>query len=102
MTFSERCGWIPNQMEVPPSIRSDYRWIQGLSVTEMEIMHGAYRKDNFNCECTHYIVAVFNNENKPPFYSQVIAFNKRKLLLGCKNASLVSSIYSNRIRLAPR
>ncbi|XP_071785835.1 telomerase protein component 1-like [Asterias amurensis] len=45
---SERCGWIPNQMEVPPSIRSDYRWIQGLSVTEMEIMHGAYRKDNFN------------------------------------------------------
>ncbi|XP_022080358.1 telomerase protein component 1-like isoform X2 [Acanthaster planci] len=45
---SERCGWIPNQMEVPESIASDYRWIHGLSVTEMEIMHGAYRKDNFN------------------------------------------------------
>jgi nephrocystin-3 len=45
---SERCGWIPSQMEVPQSIASDYRWIHGLSVTEMEILHGAYRKDNFN------------------------------------------------------
>ncbi|XP_038068590.1 telomerase protein component 1-like isoform X1 [Patiria miniata] len=44
----ERCGWIPNQSEVPESIAADYRCVHGLSVTEMEIMHGAYRKDNFN------------------------------------------------------
>ncbi|XP_071494027.1 telomerase protein component 1-like [Diadema antillarum] len=44
----ERCGWIPNQMEVPESIMQEYRWIMGLSVTEMEIMHAAYRKNNPN------------------------------------------------------
>nr|XP_054748224.1 TPR repeat-containing protein DDB_G0287407-like isoform X1 [Lytechinus pictus] len=44
----ERCGWIPNQMEVPESVMQEYRWIMGLSVTEMEIMHAAYRKTNPN------------------------------------------------------
>ncbi|XP_077982009.1 telomerase protein component 1-like [Glandiceps talaboti] len=45
---SERCGWIPSSAEVPQALVSEYRWIQGLSVTEMEIMHGAYRIDNPN------------------------------------------------------
>ncbi|XP_019618300.1 PREDICTED: telomerase protein component 1-like [Branchiostoma belcheri] len=45
---SERCGWIPGVQEVPPQFAAEYRWIHGLSVTEMEIMHGAYRKGNPN------------------------------------------------------
>ncbi|XP_033636001.1 telomerase protein component 1-like isoform X1 [Asterias rubens] len=45
---SERCGWVPGSMEVPENLHQEYRWINGLSVTEMEIMHGSYRKDNYN------------------------------------------------------
>lgn len=45
---SERIGWVPMGHEVPANIRDEYSWIDGLSVTEMEIMHGAYRKDNPN------------------------------------------------------
>ena len=33
---------------MPSSIRDEYKWIEGLSVTEMEILHGAYRADNPN------------------------------------------------------
>ena len=46
--FSERVGWIPMDNEVPESVKSEYVWVDGLSVTEMEIMHGAYRKNNPN------------------------------------------------------
>ena len=49
LRFSERIGWIPEADDVPHSLVQDYRWIFGLSVTEMEIVHGAYRKDNPNC-----------------------------------------------------
>ena len=45
---SERVGWVPVLDEVPESVRDEYKWVQGLSVTEMEIMHGAYRRDNPN------------------------------------------------------
>ncbi|XP_022087926.1 telomerase protein component 1-like [Acanthaster planci] len=45
---SERCGWIPTPYDVPESLAKEYRWIPGLSVTEMEILHGAYRIDNPN------------------------------------------------------
>ena len=41
-------GWVPVLDEVPESVRDEYKWVQGLSVTEMEIMHGAYRRDNPN------------------------------------------------------
>jgi len=41
-------GWVPADEEVPEAVKSTYKWIEGLSVTEMEIMHGAYRKDNPN------------------------------------------------------
>ena len=35
---------------MPENIVSEYQWVHGLSVTEMEIMHGAYRIDNPNGE----------------------------------------------------
>ena len=35
--------------EVSPALVEEYRWIFGLSITEMEIVHGAYRHDNPNC-----------------------------------------------------
>ena len=46
--FSERVGWIPVKNEIPEAVQEEYKWVEGLSVTEMEIMHGAYRKDNPN------------------------------------------------------
>ncbi|CAH1244024.1 TEP1 [Branchiostoma lanceolatum] len=45
---SERCGWVPAVEDVPQAIVDEYRWIFGLSITEMEIMHAAYRRDNPN------------------------------------------------------
>ncbi|XP_071952526.1 telomerase protein component 1-like [Antedon mediterranea] len=45
---SERCGWIPTHNDVSDSLVKEYKWIEGLSVTEMEILHGAYRIDNPN------------------------------------------------------
>jgi len=48
MCVSERVGWVPADVDVPEAVKSTYKWIEGLSVTEMEIMHGAYRKDNPN------------------------------------------------------
>ncbi|KAJ8026575.1 Telomerase protein component 1 [Holothuria leucospilota] len=44
------CGWIPTAYDISASLAKEYRWVQGLSVTEMEILHGAYRSDNPNCE----------------------------------------------------
>ena len=45
---SERIGWIPLGDQIPEAVRTEYKWIDGLSITEMEIMHGAYRNDNPN------------------------------------------------------
>ncbi|XP_064629063.1 TPR repeat-containing protein DDB_G0287407-like isoform X2 [Lineus longissimus] len=45
---SERIGWIPLPGEIPQNLVDEYQWVFGLSVTEMEIVHGAYRKDNPN------------------------------------------------------
>ena len=45
---SQRIGWIPLGEQLPSNLKREYRWIEGLSVTEMEIMHGAYRIDNPN------------------------------------------------------
>ncbi len=47
---SERVGWIPTPGDVPQNLVDEYRWVFGLSMTEMEIVHGAYRKDNPNCK----------------------------------------------------
>ncbi|BFZ24968.1 hypothetical protein BsWGS_28007 [Bradybaena similaris] len=44
----ERYGWIPSAEEVPDEAREKYGWIEGSSITFMEIMHGAYRDKNPN------------------------------------------------------
>lgn len=45
---SHRSGWIPNKSEVPLQLAQEYGWIFGTSITEMEIIHGAFRKANPN------------------------------------------------------
>ena len=49
-SFSARMGWIPMDDDVPEDCVEKFRWMYGLTVTEMEIVHGAYRTDNPNCE----------------------------------------------------
>ncbi|KAM4049079.1 telomerase protein component 1-like [Anomaloglossus baeobatrachus] len=46
--LGERAGWIPDATEVPQEIVDVYHWINGLSVTGTEILHGAYRNYNPN------------------------------------------------------
>lgn len=59
-SFSERIGWIPEYDQVPLSIKDEYKWIEGLSVTEMEILHGAYRVDNPNGNTSFYFLFHFS------------------------------------------
>ena len=50
---SERMGWIPLDEEISRNLIDKYKLVVGLSVTEMEIIHAAYRPDNPNCKwCT--------------------------------------------------
>jgi len=44
----ERAGWIPSFGDIASNLASQYGWVYGLSVTEMEIVHGAFRKLNPN------------------------------------------------------
>jgi len=44
----ERAGWIPKFGDMTANLASQYGWVYGLSVTEMEIVHGAFRKLNPN------------------------------------------------------
>ena len=44
----ERAGWIPNFGDLTYNLAAQYGWVYGLSVTEMEIVHGAFRKLNPN------------------------------------------------------
>ncbi|KAM5191660.1 telomerase protein component 1-like [Mantella aurantiaca] len=46
--LGERAGWIPQIAEVPQEIVEEYNWINGVSVTGTEILHGAYRNCNHN------------------------------------------------------
>ena len=48
---SERAGWIPTFGDLTYNLAAQYGWIHGLSVTEMEIVHGAFRKCNPNGKC---------------------------------------------------
>ncbi|XP_030843348.1 telomerase protein component 1 [Strongylocentrotus purpuratus] len=81
---SERCGWIPGLEEVPSSVVSDYRWIHGLSITEMEIMHGAYRKENpnslFALRDDSFIDQIPQNYREEFVDSNPIATHKLKML----------------------
>ena len=49
--FSERIGWIPLLSEISDDVKETYKFVFGLSVTEMEIMHAAYRLNNPNGMC---------------------------------------------------
>lgn len=44
----KRIGWIPVASELPPNLLDSYQLVFGLSVTEMEIVHAAYRIENPN------------------------------------------------------
>ncbi|XP_063769466.1 telomerase protein component 1-like [Pseudophryne corroboree] len=46
--LGDRAGWIPDIAEVPQEIVEVYDWINGMSVTGTEILHGAYRNCNPN------------------------------------------------------
>ena len=46
--YSDRTGWIPKFEDFSLNLASQYGWVYGLSVTEMEIVHGAMRKLNPN------------------------------------------------------
>ncbi|XP_075249186.1 telomerase protein component 1-like isoform X2 [Convolutriloba macropyga] len=46
--LSERVGWIPDHDAVSDAIRSDYDWIDDMSITEMECVQGAFRSKNPN------------------------------------------------------
>ena len=54
---SKRIGWIPLKEELKEETRLDFGLIFGLSMTEMEIMHAAYRQDNPNGKLTGIKVA---------------------------------------------
>ncbi|RDD44551.1 Telomerase protein component 1 [Trichoplax sp. H2] len=45
---SHRSGWIPSESDVPKYLAEEYGWIFGTSITEMEIIHGAFRRANPN------------------------------------------------------
>ena len=44
----ERVGWIPKAGDLTDSLTAQYGWVFGLSVTQMEIVYGAFRKLNPN------------------------------------------------------
>ncbi|KAM4707080.1 telomerase protein component 1-like [Discoglossus pictus] len=46
--LGERVGWIPDVAEVPQDVIEQFHWVPGMSVTGMEIIHGAYRTSNPN------------------------------------------------------
>ena len=48
LCISERAGWIPDFGDLTFNLAAQYGWVYGLSVTEMEIVHGAFRKLNPN------------------------------------------------------
>ncbi|XP_019644611.1 PREDICTED: telomerase protein component 1-like [Branchiostoma belcheri] len=46
--LGERYGWIPSTEDVSADIRDNYDWVDHLSITHMEITHGALRPNNPN------------------------------------------------------
>eukprot|EP00730_Choanoeca_flexa_P006177 TRINITY_DN12099_c1_g1_i8.p1 TRINITY_DN12099_c1_g1~~TRINITY_DN12099_c1_g1_i8.p1 ORF type:complete len:1039 (+),score=199.76 TRINITY_DN12099_c1_g1_i8:48-3164(+) len=46
--LGHRYGWVPVGDELPLSVAQDYSWPQGISITHMEVLHGAYRTRNPN------------------------------------------------------
>ncbi|XP_069476368.1 uncharacterized protein [Ambystoma mexicanum] len=46
--IGNRVGWVPAAEDISLEIVEQYRWVPGMSVTGMEIVHGAYRNCNPN------------------------------------------------------
>lgn len=46
--LGERYGWIPSVSDVPSDLAVQYRWVHNTSITHMEILLGAYFKQNRN------------------------------------------------------
>ncbi|XP_013068676.2 TPR repeat-containing protein DDB_G0287407-like [Biomphalaria glabrata] len=44
----ERYGWIPSVKETPEEAKEKYQWVEGASITFMEVLYGAYREANPN------------------------------------------------------
>eukprot|EP00794_Sanderia_malayensis_P017020 gene17020-18734_t len=44
----DRSGWTPSFEDLSRNLAAQYGWVYGLAVTEMEIVHGAFRKLNPN------------------------------------------------------
>jgi hypothetical protein len=38
-----RYGWVPGDNDVPEDVKEKYKWVPQVSITHMEILHGAYR-----------------------------------------------------------
>ena len=46
--LGSRYGWIPTEAEVPDAVFNQYDWVTDVSITHMEILHGALRSHNPN------------------------------------------------------
>lgn len=77
----DRAGWIPQFQDLSLNVATQYGWVYGLSVTEMEIVHGAIRKLNPNAL---FLVRDMENKEeipddlKPNFMSEE-SFHQEKL-----------------------
>ncbi|XP_057298336.1 TPR repeat-containing protein DDB_G0287407-like [Hydractinia symbiolongicarpus] len=60
----DRAGWIPKFGDLSDSLAAQYGWIYGLSVTEMEIVHGAFRKLNPNAQSSMFVHNITYKLNK--------------------------------------
>jgi hypothetical protein len=58
---SARAGWVPEKKHVSPQLMDKYKMVYGLSITEMEIVQGAFKfKNNPNGQKV-IISAIHNN-----------------------------------------
>ncbi|UJR29657.1 hypothetical protein I4U23_017205 [Adineta vaga] len=46
--ISDKYGWVPKLNDLPKHIIDTYDWIDGASITLMEFVHGAFRRNNPN------------------------------------------------------
>lgn len=47
---SESIGWVPMWGEYADEVIEDYIEAYGLLVEDLQVLYGAYREDNLNCE----------------------------------------------------
>ena len=50
LIFSESVGWVPMWDEYPDEDVGEFMEAYGLVVEDLEVMNGAFRQDNQNCE----------------------------------------------------